>query len=447
MNFAEATQYLLSLGHETVAIKLGLRNIGLLLERLGNPQHSFESVQIAGTNGKGSTAVILEAICRAAGISTGLYTSPHLVSVTERIRIGGQEIEPAEFAEIASLVRNAAEDLVNAGTLEALPTFFEHLTAIALVALNRAGIELAILETGLGGRLDATTAVGARTVAITPISLDHQDYLGNTLPEIASEKAAVIHPDSLVVVAPQSEVARQVIIARCRECGVKPVWSTDEVSQEPKGLGYTFRTANDVYEKVPFGLRGTHQLTNAATAIALAETLRSRGFDIGRDAIIAGLEGARHPGRLEVFESSTDRSGSVFVLLDGAHNAAGASALRTYLDSAEQLQGAPITLVFGAMADKRLNEMAATLFPLADRLILTQPRNPRATSVENLLRLAAKYAPDVPAEIAGDSGAAMERVISFGVPGSMICVTGSLYLVGEVRHWLESHYRETGHFS
>jgi dihydrofolate synthase/folylpolyglutamate synthase len=202
-----------------------------------------------------------------------------------------------------------------------------------------------------------------------------------------------------------------------------------------------------VYEKVRFGLRGKHQLTNAATAIALAETLRSRGFDIRRDAIIAGLEGARHPGRLEVFESSTERSGSVFVLLDGAHNAAGASALRTYLDSAEQLRGKPITLVFGAMADKQLDEMAATLFPVADRLILTEPRNPRATRVEDLLRLAAKYAPEAPAEIAGDSGAAMERAISCGVPGSMICVTGSLYLVGEVRHWLESHYGETGHFS
>lgn len=447
MNFAEAIQYLLSLGHETIAIKLGLRNIGLLLEQLGNPQHSFESVQIAGTNGKGSTAVMLEAICRAAHISTGLYTSPHLVSVTERIRIDGREIEPEAFAEIASEVRKAAEDLVNTGTLEALPTFFEHLTAIALVAFRRAGIELAILETGLGGRLDATTAVGARTVAITPISLDHQDYLGNTLAEIAAEKAAIIHPNSLVVVAPQSEVARRVIIERCRECCVNPIWSTENISEEPIGPGYTFRTENDVYEKVLFRLRGPHQLTNAATAIALAETHRSQGLAIGRDAIIAGLQTARHPGRLEVFESSTNESGSVFVLLDGAHNSAGASALRTYLGSREHLQDTPITLVFGAMADKRLDEMAATLFPVAYRLILTQPRNPRATSVEDLRRLAAEYAPEAPAEIASDSSAAMERAISVGVPGSMICVTGSLYLVGEVRQWLENHYGPTGHFS
>jgi dihydrofolate synthase/folylpolyglutamate synthase len=419
----------------------------LLLERLGNPQHSFESVQIAGTNGKGSTAVMLEAICRAASISTGLYTSPHLVSITERIRIEGREIEPGPFAEIASEVRKAAEDLVSSAKLAVLPTFFEHVTAIALVAFSRARIELAILETGLGGRLDATTAVGARTVAITPVSLDHQDYLGNTLAEIASEKAAVIHHDSLVVVAPQFEIARNVIIERCRECDVNPIWSTEDISAEPNHLGYTFRTENAVYERVLPGLRGAHQLTNAATAIALAETLGSHGFVIGRNAIVAGLQAARHPGRLEVFESATDKSGSVFVLLDGAHNAAGAAALRTYLASAENLKNIPITLVFGAMADKQLDEMAATLFPVASRLILTQPRNPRATNVDALRQLAAKYAREVPAEIANDSNAAMERAISLGTTGSMICVTGSLYLVGEVRQWLETHYGPTGHFS
>jgi dihydrofolate synthase/folylpolyglutamate synthase len=447
MNFAEATQYLLSLGHETVAIKLGLRNTRLLLERLGDPQHSFESVQIAGTNGKGSTAVMLDAICRAGNVSTGLYTSPHLVSVRERLRINGNEIDEINFAKIASEVREAADELVQSGELEALPTFFEHVTAIALVAFKMAGIELAILETGLGGRLDATTAVGARTVAITPISLDHQDYLGNTLAEIASEKAAIIHPNSLVVVAPQSEIARRVVIERCRECGVKPIWSTENISAESKDLGYTFRTENDVYENVLPGMRGTHQLTNAATAIALAETLRSNGLAIGRNEIIAGLQSARHPGRLEVFESSSEKTGSVFVLLDGAHNAAGASALRSYLGSAENLQGTPITLVFGAMADKQLDEMAATLFPVAGRLILTQPRNPRATRVEDMRQLAEKYAPAVPTEIANDSETAIERAISFGTSGSMICVTGSLYLVGEVRQWLEHYYGPTGHFS
>jgi len=174
MNFEETLSYLLSLGHETLAIKLGLRNTELLLESLGSPHKSFESVQIAGTNGKGSTVVVLGSICRAAGIPTGLYTSPHLVSITERIRIGDNEITKDDFAKYASVARTAADALVVDGKLEALPTFFEHVTAIAFLAFREAGIKLAILETGLGGRLDATTVAGAETVAITPLALDHQ---------------------------------------------------------------------------------------------------------------------------------------------------------------------------------------------------------------------------------------------------------------------------------
>src|SRR4051794_16534125 len=186
MNFDEAVGYLLSLGNETLTIKLGLRNTELLLAALNNPQHAFQSVQIAGTNGKGSTAAMLDAICRAAGIKTGLYTSPHLVSITERIKISGAEIIREDFAACATVVRDVSEQL------EALPTFFEQVTAIALLAFRNAGVELAILETGLGGRLDSTTAANARLVGITQIALDHQEYLGNTIESIAAEKAAII---------------------------------------------------------------------------------------------------------------------------------------------------------------------------------------------------------------------------------------------------------------
>ena len=189
MNFEETLRYLLSLGHEMLAIKLGLRNTELLLEALGDPHHAYESVQIAGTNGKGSTAVMLDAICRTAGISTGLYTSPHLVSITERIRINGIEISEERFARYATEISKVADNLLRTGRLAALPTFFEHVTAIALLAFKDAGVRLAILETGLGGRLDATTVAGAQTVAITPVALDHQEYLGETLEEIAGEKA------------------------------------------------------------------------------------------------------------------------------------------------------------------------------------------------------------------------------------------------------------------
>src|SRR6185295_4824894 len=224
----------LSLGHETLAIKLGLRNTELLLERLGNPHQSFESVQIAGTNGKGSTAVVLDAICLAAGIPTGLYTSPHLVSITERIRINGTEITEADFAKFASMVRTAADALVADGRLEALPTFFEQVTAIAFLAFRESGVKLAILETGLGGRLDATTVAGAATVAITPLALDHQEYLGETLAEIAAEKAAIVHPCVTAIIAPQPQAALDVILKRCAECNVHP--SVDECESRIEGV-------------------------------------------------------------------------------------------------------------------------------------------------------------------------------------------------------------------
>src|SRR5215510_13714376 len=181
MLFDEALAYLLSLGHETLTIKLGLDNTKTLLTALGNPQRSFRSVQIAGTNGKGSTGVMLDSICRAAGIRTGLFTSPHLISITERILIGGRQISEDEFARLTTKVKETAEALVNKGHLETLPTFFEHVTAIALLAFHDAQVELAILETGLGGRLDSTTAVGAEVVAITQVAMDHEEYLGHTL--------------------------------------------------------------------------------------------------------------------------------------------------------------------------------------------------------------------------------------------------------------------------
>jgi len=197
MNFEAAVRYLLGLGHETLAIKLGLRNTELLLNALDNPERAFPSVQIAGTNGKGSTAAMLDSICRAAGIKCGLYTSPHLVSITERIRVSGVEITREDFAACATTVREVSRQL------EALPTFFEQLTAIALLAFRNAGIELAILETGLGGRLDSTTAANASIVGITQIAMDHEEYLGHTLEGIAAEKAAIIRRGVNAVIARQ----------------------------------------------------------------------------------------------------------------------------------------------------------------------------------------------------------------------------------------------------
>lgn len=425
MNFSEATQYLLSLGHEMLAMKLGLRNTELLLASLGNPESSFESVQIAGTNGKGSTAVMLDSICRGAGIRSGLYTSPHLISIRERISLNGELISEESFASLASSVRAAAEELLKHKVIEALPTFFEQLTAIALLAFQNARVELAILETGLGGRLDATTVAGAKTVGITPIALDHQEYLGETLAEIAAEKAAIIHPGVTAIIAPQSDIAREVILRRCRDCGVagtfdgcrhfEPSTTTDGL------LEVTFETTAARYENVRLALRGRHQITNAALAIQLAESLRSRGFAVTKVAIIKGLETTKHPGRLSALPG-------IPLLLDGAHNPAAAGALRDYLD--EFVKG-PVTMVFGAMSDKRLTEMAAILFPGVAQLVLTRPDSPRAAAVKQLAALAEQFVERGKISVVPAVREALQTARDITPPDGVICVTGSLYLVGE----------------
>jgi dihydrofolate synthase/folylpolyglutamate synthase len=383
MNFQEAVSYLLSLGHETLTIKLGLRNTELLLSALGNPERAFASVQIAGTNGKGSTAVMLDSICRAAGIKCGLYTSPHLVSITERITISGVQISPEEFAACVTTVRDVAAQF------EALPTFFEQLTVAALLAFRNARIELAILETGLGGRLDSTTAAKASIVAITPISMDHEEYLGDTLESIAAEKAAIIRPGVQAVIAKQDPVALGVLLRRCEETGVTPILDTDMHG----------------YEGVHLGLRGRHQVENAGVAIRLAELL-----DIPDTAIITGLETTTHPGRLELIQHEPA------FLIDGAHNPAGAKSLRDYLN---EFAARPLTLVFGAMRDKQLEQMAEILFPCADTLILTTIKNPRSASIERLQEVADRFA--------------LRIAEAETPPEGLICIAGSLYLVGELR--------------
>lgn len=429
MRFDEALQYLLSLGHETLAIKLGLANTERLLKALGNPQSSFPSVQIAGTNGKGSTAVMLEAITHAAGINAGLYTSPHLKSITERIRINGREISQEDFAHLALEVREASERLLGDGSLQTLPTFFEQLTAIALAYFARERVRLAILETGLGGRLDATTTAGAKIVCITPIALDHQEYLGPTIAQIAAEKAAIIHPGATAIIAPQVPAALDVILKRCEATGVTPIVNPGQAevlgASDVGRIRVTFKTAEDCYENVQLGLRGRHQITNAAAAIALAEALRGRGFSIGRAAIIAGLEDARHAGRLEFLQS-----GRSWMLFDGAHNVAGADALRNFLDEFVQ---SPITLVFGAMRDKDLTDIAARLFPVARHLILTQPANPRAATPEQLSGLAPNGLDSSRITLASSATEALSLARAQTTDRGLICVTGSLYLVGEVQ--------------
>ncbi len=431
MQFDEAVRYLLSLGHETLAIKLGLRNIELLLNLLGNPEKSRLSVQIAGTNGKGSTAVMLESICNAAGLDTGLYTSPHLVSMTERIRVGGRQISPEEFAQHANEIRNAAESLVTQGKIAAPPTFFEQLTAIAFLTFKAHQGKLAILETGLGGRLDATTIARAKLVAITPIALDHEEYLGETLESIAAEKAAIIHTGATAIVAPQTPEVLDVILKQCALSGVEARvgdWAARNLVSKDGRLCITLETPHDRYDDLCLGLRGRHQVTNAAVAIRLAESLRAFGFDIPHAAIVNGIEEARHPGRMEF------REGRPSFLFDGAHNPAGTQALRKYL---EEFVKAPITLVFGAMRDKNLPQMAANLFPLAERLILTRPDNPRAADIDALRLISDGLIDRERIITAANVKEAIEIAKDITARDGLICFSGSLYLIGEAQKSLQ----------
>jgi dihydrofolate synthase/folylpolyglutamate synthase len=423
MDFQESLAYLLSLGHETLAIKLGLRNTELLLDALGNPHRSFEVIQIAGTNGKGSTAAMLASICRYAGFNTGLYTSPHLRSITERIIIDGVRISEQAFGVYAGKVRAAAESLLARGEIETLPTFFEHVTAIALLAFQEAKVTLAILETGLGGRLDATTVARAKTVGLTPVSPDHQEYLGETLAEIAFEKASIIRPGVTALSAPQLLEVAEVIVKRCRECGVTLVPSCKTFALSPTNEGAfaaTFESSEDRYEDVQLVMRGRHQITNAALAIQLAEALRNRGFTIPKAAIVDGLQAARHEGRLGMC--------GALILLDGAHNPDAARVLREYLD--EFVKG-PLTLIFGAMKDKKLAEIAAVLFPGVNYLVLAQPDNPRAATVEQLKTLAEKFVPAEKTFAVPNVAEAIEKGREMTPPLGRILVTGSLYLIGE----------------
>jgi dihydrofolate synthase/folylpolyglutamate synthase len=435
MNFDETLHYLLSLGHETLTMKLGLETTEKLLAALDSPHNAFAKVQIAGTNGKGSTAAMLDAIARRAGIKTGLYTSPHLQNITERICIAGHEISREDFARYATTVRATSEKLIESNRLPALPTFFEQVTLIALHAFREAAVQLAILETGLGGRLDATTAARANVIAITPVAFDHQEYLGETLAEIAAEKAAIIRPQltRAAVIAPQLLEAEEVILQRCRECDVKPRYldcDIEVIDADAQGrMRASFRTTQDNYENVRLALRGRHQLINASVVIRLAEALRAQEFSIMRADIIEGLENASYAGRLEWHETSP------VVLFDGAHNAAGARVLRDYLD---EFIKAPITLIFGAMRDKDLQEIASTLFPAARQIILTQPQNPRAATIEMLLEAVPPSFDARKLLLARSAPEAWEMALEVTPPGGIVCVSGSLYLVGEAQNLIFS---------
>lgn len=428
MNFDESLQYLYNLGYELSVKKFGLENTFKLLEALNNPEKNYLKVQVAGTNGKGSTCAFLNSICVSAKIKTGLYTSPHLISVRERIKIDGKEISEENFARQSTKVREISEKLVENGELEALPTFFEQITAIALSYFAEEKVEIAILETGLGGRFDATTAANAEISAITPIDYDHQNILGNSLAEIASEKAAIIRAGSKVVLAEQKDEAENIILERCANFGVTPKFANfeTEITGEKSGkFTVDFKTGKTEYKNVRINLRGKHQTENAKIAVLLAEILQEN-FNITTKNIIEGLQTAEHKGRLEFYKN---------ILFDGAHNASGAKALREFLDEfIEQ----PITMIFGAMKDKNLDEITGILFPKAEKLIFTKPDNPRSMEASDLLNFAPENFDKENLFVTNTVEEALKKAVKSSSGKDLVCVTGSLYLVGEAQKLLKT---------
>ena len=436
-----------ALGHElahTPSHKFDLAHMRVLLGGLGHPEKSFPSVLIAGTNGKGSTAATLASILRASGLKTALYTSPHLIRINERIRIDGSEISDDDFACIHGEVDRVAEGLVEKGALPWHPSFFEMMTAIAFSYFSRAKVEIAVLEVGMGGRLDATNVVEPRVSVITDISLDHQKFLGNTVSEIAREKVGIIRPAGVVVTLPQQPEANDVIgntILELGAVGVSAVQYVPPVS--PASTQYAVpstlspprsRYPLQVIEQqilVETALIGRHQLRNVALAVATADELYKLGFTkITAQSIEKGIRETRWPGR---FERVAPHDGWPEIVLDVAHNPAGAWALRSLLS--ERYEDRPLTFLFGAMRDKAISEIAEILFPLAERVIATHPANPRSATPEEIQEAGKRTS----AEIEGvpDVTSALKRARDCTPSDGVIVITGSIYLVGEVMGLLE----------
>jgi dihydrofolate synthase / folylpolyglutamate synthase len=448
MDYNESVRYLLTLGRELAsprharAAKFDLTNIRALAARMNAPQQKFRSVHIAGTNGKGSTAAMLESVLRAAGYRTGLYTSPHLERINERIRINGAEISGAEFAAAFTQLRDLIEQMLGAGELAAHPTFFECMTAMAFDVFARATVDFAVLETGMGGRLDATNIVTPEVSAITQIHFDHENFLGHSIAEIAGEKAGIIKPGVPVVSAADHPEAAEVVRQRAKEMGselieIDSVYRVQEIASH--GGFYSAKVVRPSAPRIfarpvtlePF-LAGRYQIRNAITALAAARVLAQRGFHISDHAVATGISSVRWPGRIERVQERPA------VFLDGTHNPAGARELAAFWQ--HDLAGRRIYLVYGSVRDKSVDEIAGILFPLAAKVFVTAPHQPRALSAETLAEMTCDLARDL--EIVTDAGAALDRAIASAGDDDVVFATGSLYLAGELLRWWNMRNKE-----
>jgi len=440
MDYPSAVRYLLSLGRElaaptqAAAAKFNLENITLLLQRLGRPDRAYPTVHIAGTNGKGSTAAFVESILREAGFYTGLNTSPHLERINERIRISGEEIGDERFAETFTRIHRVVEELLAEGKLRTHPTYFECVTALAFEAFARERVEFAVIEVGLGGRLDATNVIDPVVCVITRIDFDHENFLGHSLREIAGEKAGILKHGVPVVSAPQLAEAREILRSGAEELHC-PLLETGEAFriEEQSAEGECARArvtevATDETFSLAPRLPGRFQLQNALNAVAVARVLQGRNFRITNENIERGIAAAVWPGRLEQLHSRPD------IYLDGAHNPGAARELARFLE--ENFAGRRVFLIFGAMRDKAVDEVTGSLFPHATEVIFTEPNSPRAISATRLAEIAGHHTEH--SMVIRDALAALDAALSKAEPGDAIFITGSLYLVGQLRHaWKE----------
>jgi dihydrofolate synthase/folylpolyglutamate synthase len=413
MNKLNPSVYLDSLNVDKM--RFGLKAISELLSRLGNPQNSYKTILIAGTNGKGSTAAMIASILCSAGYKVGLYTSPHLVDVRERIVINGNKIPLKEFNRTIADVKDKKEQPV---------TYFEFLTAVAFVYFQRQKVDIAVLEVGLGGRLDATNVCKPLVSVITNISLDHMDYLGNTLDSIAREKAGIIKQKGICITAAKQNKVLEVLKNVClrRRAKLYCLSSDIKIKKQKDGiLNYEGLYRNLKNLKIP--LQGDHQLSNAALALAAIELCEKKGFSIADTAIYAGLKNTHWEARLEVLQNQP------FFLLDGAHNPAGISVLcRSFKKDFSYRR---LILIFGALADKDYRRMLQKIVPLASIIILTQLKTKRAVPVNDIMETVKKMG--YPAIVTDNVKQAIERAQALAKKQDLICATGSFYLAGEIK--------------
>ncbi len=411
---------------ETFGIKLGLDNITRLCAALDHPERAFASLHVAGTNGKGSVTAMAHAALVAAGIRAGRYISPHLVDLSERFVIDDAPVDATELQRAAEDVLDRAEQLIATGELPVHPTFFEATTAIAFELFRRAGVEVAVIEVGLGGRFDSTNVITPIAGAITSIGFDHQQHLGDTIEAIAFEKAGIIKPGMDLVVGPMPGEASAVIARVAAEQGARlsdAVADARVMGNEAESGPLTIETPEARYGPLSLALRGKHQIGNAQVAIRLLEAARRHGVTVPTEAIERGLTEVDWPGRLELIRFEDGRA----VLLDAAHNVDGARALAAYLQSRHPERPG---LVIGVMRDKDIEGIVAALLPCVSSVVATAAPTSRAIPARDLAARISAMGTRIPVRTEVDPGAAVEHALN---SNATVCVAGSIFLVGAVR--------------